>query len=76
MVNVEQFAVKGKILKEKHNSNPNLRFWTQDIMDEKVYIAKDSLNDETWYRVSIIKSEVEVSEITLISNLSDFDFHI
>lgn len=77
MINVaEEFVVKGKVLKEKFNLDSNLRFYSQDIIDEKVYISTESLIDETWYRISILENEIQVSEIVVISSLSDFDFHI
>lgn len=76
MEKINQFAAKGKILKEKADSNPNYRIWTEDYFDEKVYISTQSLEDDKWYRVKIINNEVKVTEIIMINTLSEFDFYI
>lgn len=73
---LQEFAAKGKVLKEKADSNHNYRFWTQDYFDEKVYISTQSLEDDKWYRVKITDNEVEVLEIIMINTISKFDFYI
>lgn len=72
----EEFAVKGKILKEKAALEPNFRCWTRDLIDDKAYITTDSLEDEKWYRIRVTDKEVEIAEIVVIRELSDFNFNI